>query len=316
VPVLMILMLVVFQLGYGFLFEARRSRHLKEMFGQYVPPALVEEMSRTGGHYDFSGESRELSVLFADIRNFTALSETLSAAELKALLNRFFTPMTRIIFDRRGTIDKYVGDMIMAFWGAPVRDADHAGHALAAALDMLRAMEDLREAFAREGLPPVAIGIGINSGVMNVGDMGSEYRRAYTVIGDAVNLASRLEGLTRFYGVDLVVGPRTRELATGFVYRRLDRVRVKGKQEAVEVFTPLCSVTELDEVLRQELDTHERALEYFWARDWEHARALFEELRTACPNTRIYALYLERIERLRDRALPEDWDGVYERREK
>lgn len=316
VPVLMILVLVVFQLGYGFLFEARRSRHLKEMFGQYVPPALVEEMSRTGGHYDFSGESRELSVLFADIRNFTALSETLSAAELKALLNRFFTPMTRIIFDRRGTIDKYVGDMIMAFWGAPVRDADHAGHALAAALDMLRAVEDLHEAFAREGLPPVAIGIGINSGVMNVGDMGSEYRRAYTVIGDAVNLASRLEGLTRFYGVDLVVGPRTRELATGFVYRRLDRVRVKGKQEAVEVFTPLCRVTELDEVLRQELDMHERALERFWARDWECAHALFEELRAACPNTGIYALYLERIERLRDRALPEDWDGVYERREK
>jgi adenylate cyclase len=315
-PVLMILSLAVFHLGYGFLFEARGRRQLKDMFGQYVPPALVEEMNRTGGRYDFAGESRELSVLFADIRNFTTLSETLSAADLKALLNRFFTPMTRIIFDRRGTIDKYVGDMIMAFWGAPVRDAGHAGHALAAALDMLRAMEALREEFAREGLPPIAIGIGINSGVMNVGDMGSQYRRAYTVIGDAVNLASRLEGLTRFYGVNLVVGPRTRELATDFVYRRLDRVRVKGKREAVEVFEPLCRIAELDAALRGELETHEQALERFWARDWERAHALFDALRAAHPQTALYALYLDRIGQLRTRALPDDWDGVYERREK
>ena len=153
--------------------------------------------------------------------------------------------MTRVIFDRRGTIDKYVGDMIMAFWGAPLRDAEHAEHAVAAALDMLRALTELRAEFAREGLPEIAIGIGINSGLMNVGDMGSHYRRAYTVIGDAVNLASRLEGLTKYYGVDLVVGPRTRELAPGFVYRRLDRVRVKGKREAVEVFAPLCRAQEL-----------------------------------------------------------------------
>jgi adenylate cyclase len=315
-PVLMILTLVVFQLGYGLLFEARSHRQLKDMFGQYVPPTLVEEMSRGGGHYGFAGESRELSVLFADIRNFTALSETLSAEALKALLNRFFTPMTRIIFDRRGTIDKYVGDMIMAFWGAPVRDPGHAGHALAAALDMLRAVEDLRAEFIREGLPPIAIGIGINSGVMNVGDMGSQYRRAYTVIGDSVNLASRLEGLTRFYGVNLVVGPRTRELAPEFAYRRLDRVRVKGKREAVEVFEPLCRLAELDEERRKELHAHEQALECFWARDWQGARARFESLRAAHPRTPVYEHYLERIGQLLDRDLPDDWDGVYERREK
>lgn len=315
-PVLMVLTLAVFHLGYGFLFEARSRRQLKDMFGQYVPPALVEEMSRAGGQYDFSGESRELSVLFADIRNFTALSETLSATDLKALLNRFFTPMTRIIFDRRGTIDKYVGDMIMAFWGAPLPDDEHAGHAIAAAMDMLAAVERLHEEFAREGLPLIRIGIGINSGVMNVGDMGSQYRRAYTVIGDAVNLASRLEGLTRYYGVSLVVGPRTRELAPEFAYRRLDRVRVKGKREAVEVFAPVCRMAELDAAQQEELELHERALECFWARDWDRAHALFAALDRAHPQTPVYGLYLERIAQLRNRALPEDWDGVYERREK
>ena len=316
VPILLVLHLAVLNLGYGFLFEARGRRQLKDMFGQYVPPALVEEMNRTGERYDFSGESRELTVLFADIRSFTTISEALSAADLKALLNRFFTPMTRIIFDRRGTIDKYVGDMIMAFWGAPVRDAEHADHAIAAALDMLEAVKALRIEFAREGLPEVSIGIGINSGTMNVGDMGSQYRRAYTVIGDAVNLASRLEGLTKYYGVDLVVGPHTRDLAADFVYRRLDRVRVKGKQQAVEVYTPVCRPVQLSEQLRAELAAHEQALEHFWRREWEQAHALFNELRLTYPQTALYALYLERIQQLRRRALPDDWDGVYERREK
>lgn len=315
-PVLLILGLAVLNLGYGFLFEARSRRQLKQMFGEYVPPALVDEMSRRGERYDFRGESRELSVLFADIRNFTTLSESLSASELKALLNRFFTPMTRIIFERRGTIDKYVGDMIMAFWGAPVQDAAHAEHAIGAALDMLRAVETLQNEFRQEGLPEISIGIGINSGIMNVGDMGSEYRRAYTVIGDAVNLASRLEGLTKYYGVHLVVGPHTRELAPGFAYQRLDRVRVKGKLTAVEVFTPLCRLDAMTDDMQRELTLHEQALMQFWAREWSLAERDFSTLQRSHPETRLYALYLERIAQLRERELPEDWDGVYERREK
>lgn len=315
-PLALVIALAVLNMVYGFLFETRSRQQLKSMFGQYVPPELVEEMSQQPEHFGFEGQSREMTVLFADIRGFTTLSESLPAHALKDLLHRFFTPMTRVIFDHRGTIDKYVGDMIMAFWGAPVRDARHAEHAIDAALGMLHALQDLRTALVREGLPEIVIGIGINSGVMNVGDMGSQYRRAYTVIGDAVNLASRLEGLTKYYGVNLVVGPRTRELAPDFVYRRLDRVRVKGKREAVEVFEPLCRRAELGDVLQQELDTHEQALRHFWARDWEPARTLFRTLHAAHPQTALYALYLERIERLRERTLPDDWDGVYERREK
>ena len=315
-PTLAIAAIMLFNLSYGFLGEARRRRQLKGMFGQYVPPQLVEEMSRNPGQFHAEGESREMSVLFADIRNFTTISESLGAGELKDLLNRFFTPMTETIFHHRGTIDKYVGDMIMAFWGAPLHDAQHADHAIQGALGMLAAADRLREQFLAEGLPEVNIGIGINSGVMNVGDMGSEYRRAYTVLGDAVNLASRLEGVTKYYGVRLVVGERTRELAPAFVYRTLDRVRVKGKQQGVTVYEPLGQLSELTPATDAWLQRHHAALEAFWNQDWEAAGRGFRELAAERPQDRLYSLYLERIEQLRRRELPPDWDGVFERREK
>lgn len=315
-PTLAIAAIMLFNLSYGFLGEARRRRQLKGMFGQYVPPQLVEEMSRNPRQYHAEGESREMSVLFADIRNFTTISESLGAGELKDLLNRFFTPMTETIFHHRGTIDKYVGDMIMAFWGAPLHDARHAGHAIEGALGMLAAADRLREQFLAEGLPEINIGIGINSGVMNVGDMGSQYRRAYTVLGDAVNLASRLEGVTKYYGVRLVVGERTRELAPDFVYRTLDRVRVKGKRQGVTVHEPLCAQTELTPEMHAWLQRHDAALAAFWNQDWETAEGGFHGLAAERPQDRLYGLYLERIEQLRRRELPPDWDGVFERREK
>jgi adenylate cyclase len=193
-----------------YLTEAHARQQLKSVFGQYVPPEIVDEMSRNPDE-DFSveGESREMSVLFCDIRSFTTISESLPADELKQLLNHFFTPMTRIIFERRGTIDKYVGDMIMAFWGAPVQDPGHRQHAVEAALEMLDQVVAMRPELSERNWPEINIGIGINTGMMNVGDMGSEYRRAYTVIGDAVNLGSRLEGLTKYYGVRLIVSETT-----------------------------------------------------------------------------------------------------------
>jgi len=305
-------------MAYGFLFEERSRRRLKDMFGQYVPPELVEELAADpDSAASMAGERREMTVLFADIRGFTAISETLSAAALKDLLNRFFTPMTRVIFEHRGTIDKYVGDMVMAFWGAPLADPEHARHAVAAALAMRNEAERLRADFRAEGLPDVDIGIGLNSGAMNVGNMGSDYRRSYTVLGDAVNLGSRLEGLTRFYGAGIVVGEETRAgQEDAFLFRRLDRVRVKGRSEPLTIHEPLCGREAATAALEEEVAAHERALDAYFARDWETARAAFAELADAHPGDGVYRLFLERMAETDAAALPADWDGVYRHQSK
>ena len=311
---LLVLLLVLANLTYGFLFEARGRRQLKSMFGQYVPPEIVEEMSRDPEAYSFEGETREMTVLFADIRNFTTISESLDAARLKEMLNRYFTPMTRTIFEHRGTVDKYVGDMIMAFWGAPLDDPDHAAHAVDAALGMLEESDALRPGFQRDGFPDVNIGIGINTGEMDVGDMGSEYRRAYTVLGDAVNLASRLEGTTKYYGARVVVGEETwRQTRERFLYRELDLVRVKGKERAIRVFEPLGRYESSSRSLRETVERHGRGLEAYRAQDWAAAEEVFSALHETHPDEPIYRLYLDRVAELKAAPPGPDWDGVYER---
>jgi adenylate cyclase len=314
---LLVAVLAVINMAYGFFGEFRGKRHLQGMFGQYVPPQLVQEMSENPEQYSFEGESREMTVLFADIRSFTTISEALSANDLKRMLNHFFTPMTRIIFDNRGTIDKYVGDMVMAFWGAPLEDRQHAAHAIDAALEMLREVERMKPEFQASGFPSIEIGIGVNSGIMNVGDMGSEYRRAYTVLGDAVNLASRLEGTTKYFRVSLVVGEETRRLAgDAYVFRELDLVRVKGKARAIHVFQPLCRCMDATDVLLAELAQHDEALACYRQQRWEQAEALFRQLHDQHPEVALYGLYLDRIAALRVTPPAGDWDGVYDRTEK
>ena len=314
IPVLVQLPIALFVgLLAQYLTEAHSRRQLKAVFGQYVPPEVVEEMSRNPDqNLSVDGESRELSVLFCDIRSFTTISESLAADELKKLLNHFFTPMTRIIFEKRGTIDKYVGDMIMAFWGAPVQNPAHSQHAVEAALAMLEKVDELRPEFAERNWPRVDIGIGINTGLMNVGDMGSEYRRAYTVIGDAVNLGSRLEGLTKYYGVRLIVSETTASGLDGLVLRCLDRVKVKGKQEPVTIYEPVGPAAGVSPELVREVDASNRAIQYYFAGKWEMARTAFHALRDAVPERKLYQLLLERIEELESHGVKEGWDGVIE----
>lgn len=316
-PALMVTSLSGFNLAYGFFMESKGRRHLKEMFGQYVPPQLVEEMSLQSDSFGFAGESREMSILFSDVRNFTTISEALSAAQLKAMLNELFTPLTRTIFDNRGTIDKYVGDMVMAFWGAPLRDERHAYHSVVTALAMISETERLQPHFQRLGFPPIKIGIGINTGTVNVGDMGSTYRRAYTVIGDAVNLASRLESVTKYYGVAIVVGEQTyTQTHEQIVYRELDLIRVKGKEQAVRIYEPLCLRSEASESLLEMVEQTSIALELYRTQQWGEAQALFARLLEERGEARLYRLYLERIATLAQQALPDTWDGVYERESK
>ncbi|MBL4572483.1 MAG: adenylate/guanylate cyclase domain-containing protein [Gammaproteobacteria bacterium] len=308
---ILILLVTMINLIYGFLSESQTRKTIKGMFDQYVPPAHIDSMLNDPDNYSFEGESKDLSVLFADIRNFTSISEALSATELKKLMNDFFTPITKIIFENNGTIDKYVGDMVMAFWGAPLEDLNHRENAIRGALLMLEKVDELRPVFKARGYPDVVIGIGINSGMMNVGDMGSIYRRSYTVLGDAVNLSSRLEGLTKFYGIKLLVGEAAIKGLDGFLFRHIDRVKVKGKIKAVDCYEPICELNKANAELTERVSEYHKALDYYFAQDWAGAESIFKALQENEPETLLYKVYLERIEVLRQQVLAEDWDGSF-----
>ncbi len=285
---LLILLVTAVNMIYGFLSESQTRRTIKGMFDQYVPPAHIDPMLQDPDNYTFEGESKELTVLFSDIRGFTTISEALSATELKTLLNDFFTPITEIIFKHNGTIDKYVGDMVMAFWGAPLDDPQHRENAIIAGLEMLEKVEELKEEFAARGYPEVNVGVGINTGLMNVGDMGSTYRRSYTVLGDVVNLGSRLEGLTKFYGIRLLFGKETARELPGFLSRLIDKVKVKGKHEAVECYQPICREVDADAALRASVVEYHEVLDCYHEQDWDGAEARLNDLLEKEPDTFLY----------------------------
>lgn len=309
-PIVLIILLWIFNISYGFLTENKRRRELKHIFGRYVPAEYIDQILLSQKGDLMAGTTKEMTVLFSDVRNFTQLSEQLSAHQVKTFLNTLFTPMTALIFKHKGTIDKYVGDLIMAFWGAPLEDLEHAEHAILAALAMLGAVKDLQTTFQAQGLPPVDIGIGLNSGPMHVGDMGSEYRRAYTVLGDGVNLASRIEALTKHYQVGLLVTDTTRALAPNIAYRPIDRIRVKGKQTGVDIYEPLGLATELTPPQQARLAEEEAAMAAYFAQDFPIAQQHFTDLQTKHPDHPHYTLLLERIKILIANPPPEDWDGV------
>ncbi len=308
---LMTIALFALNMSYGFFVESRSKRQLTTRFGEYVPPELVDVMAANPGKYSMEGRNEVLTVLFTDIRDFTSIAEGLDPRSLSAFMNEFLTAMSLVIRNQyRGTLDKYVGDQIMAFWGAPVADAQHARQAVAAGLAMLAALPKLNGEFRARGWPEVRIGVGINTGPMRVGDMGSRIRRAYTVMGDAVNLASRLEGLTKHYGVDALVGPSTRDAAKDFVYREVDRVRVKGKGEPVAIFEPLGVEDELGRERHEELKLWAQALKAYRAQNWEQAELVLFNLQRLYPSAPLYSFYAERVARYRQRLPEPGWDGV------
>lgn len=304
-------------LMYGFIFETRKRSQLKHMFGQYIPAQQVEKMSESSKSYGFEGESREMSVLFADIRNFTGISENMDPTVLKKFLNAYFTPMTKAIFEHGGTIDKYVGDMIMAFWGAPMENPRHALSAVIAGFEMLRISQELTETFKPLGVTDLHIGIGINSGKMNVGDMGSEYRRSYTVLGDSVNLSSRLESATKFYGTYFIISENTLKQCEGkVVCRHLDKVKVKGKKDAIDIYEPICMREHITPDIQAELKQLTQAQHAYFNAEWDEALNAFEQLHQTYPHCKLYSLYVDRIKTLRDSGVKAPWDGCFVRDEK
>ena len=309
--VLMTGVLVGFNMVYGYFIESHGKRLLSGLFGQYVPPELVDEMAKDPGAYSLEGESRELTVLFSDVRGFTTISEGLDPTQLTQLMNEYLTPMTHVIHQHRGTIDKYMGDAIMAFWGAPLHDPQHARHALLAGMEMLSKLEALQDHFKAKGWPPIKAGVGLNTGEMTVGNMGSEFRLAYTVMGDAVNLGSRLEGLTKEYGVQIMVSEFTLAAVPDFVYRELDRVRVKGKDRPVAIFEPICPQGEEPAGLLEELALYDVALCSYREQAWQQAAEQFAQLQTLHPQRYLYQVYAKRITYLRESPPGPDWDGSF-----
>ena len=293
-------------MSYGYLVESRSKRQLAELFGAYVPPELVDEMVIAPHRYNMRAATRELTVLFCDMRGFTALSETMAPTQLQALLNTVFSRLTTVIRINRGTIDKYMGDCVMAFWGAPVEAPDQAHLAVKAAVEMAQAVRQLNREYRLLGLPEISVGIGLNSGSMCVGDMGSALRRSYTVIGDEVNLGARLEGLSATYGVDIVVSQSTRALAPDFSWQELDCVRVKGKDRAVTIFTPLAHSAHQP----QELAMWPLALAAYRAQQWAACTVLLSNLHSLNADKFLYQLYAERVRSRQALAMRADWDGV------
>ena len=310
-PLLLIALTFMLHMTYGYFIESRGKRQLAHLFGQYIPPELVDEMSDSPSEFTLDGENRVMTVLFSDVRGFTTISEGMDPKQLTQLMNALLTPMTRVIHKNRGTIDKYMGDAIMAFWGAPLRDSEHARHALYAALGMMDELKIMQDEFRSRGWPEVNIGIGLNTGAMNVGNMGSEFRMAYTVLGDAVNLGSRLEGLTKFYGVNIIVSQSTRASIPEFTFRELDLVRVKGKNEPVAIFEPVGHKNDLEKNVKSELNRYKQALTGFRSQNWDKAEVDFFNLNRSDPDRKLYQIYLDRVVHFRDNPPGSNWDGAY-----
>lgn len=309
-PLLAVMLPWSFHVAWGYGLEARSKRQMAELFSHYVPPEIVARMAENPSGYTMKPMERELTVLFADVRGFTSVSEGLSPQELADWINEYLTAMSTSIREvHQGTLDKYIGDAVMAFWGAPVEDPAHAERATRAALDMHKRARALSARFEARGWPALAIGVGLNTGPMRVGDMGSAVRRAYTVMGDAVNLGSRLEGLTRTYGVDILIGPGTRQSLPDWICREVDRVRVKGKHEPVTIFEPLGASGEVSAAERARVDRWHAALALYRQQQWSAARRELAALEQEAPSP-LQRRYLDRLERWEAQPPGDDWDGV------
>ncbi len=301
-----------------FVSEFLQKQQIRKQFQSYLSPDLVAKLIKDPSLLKLGGEEKELSIMFTDVRGFTSISEHYGrdVQGLTSIMNRYMTAMTRTILETGGTLDKYIGDAQMAFWNAPLDETKHCKDAVKAALEMLGSLDGFNESIKEEGVPPFGMGIGINTGVVVVGNMGSEQRFDYTCLGDAVNLASRLEGQSKNYGVLIVLGPITAERVEGDYFTvELDCIAVKGKKEGVTIYTVFYnpkSIVDM-ETWKQDREYHNLMLAHYRKQEWDKAIDLISELKGSFAGgmDHYYDLWLERIEEMRNAGLPADWDGVF-----
>ena len=340
-PVFLIVSDFVALTFYKYFTEERTKRELKGTFEKYVSPSIVAEVLADPENIELGGKKMNLTVMFSDVRGFTTISEKLDPRALADLLNGYLTPMTQLVFKNKGTLDKYMGDAIMAFWGAPISFSDHAEHACRCALQMLDELKVLQADYRAKGFPEIDIGIGLNSGDMSVGNMGSDSVRSYTVMGDAVNLGSRLEGINKQYGTRIVISEFTYQaVKEKFVTRELDWVRVKGKLQPVRIFelvaerndptaraaarkspaptnstnstnNPNVEMLEIRGNIAQCLASFDEGFVLYHQRDFANAVIAFEKALYHLPDDAPSQLYIERCRDYLALAPPGDWDGVF-----
>ncbi|MBI4345488.1 MAG: adenylate/guanylate cyclase domain-containing protein, partial [Elusimicrobia bacterium] len=299
--------------AYNYVVEGRERRYIKRAFGLYLSPEVVDRIADDPKSLKLAGERREISLFFSDIEGFTTLSETLEPERLAAVMNEYLTAMTDIILESGGTLDKYIGDAIMAFWNAPLDCSDHAVRACRAALLNQEKMAELRLRFKAQGLPPLRVRIGLNTGLASVGNMGSTKRFSYTAMGDEVNLASRLEGVNKQYGTFILLSENTRRLAADAIEtRELDFIKVKGKNKPMRVYELLGLKGSVDSERLARARGFEEGLAAYRARRFDEAERVWRGLEGDEPA----GFFLERIERLRAEPPAADWDGSYALKEK
>ncbi|HET7770273.1 MAG TPA: adenylate/guanylate cyclase domain-containing protein [Chloroflexota bacterium] len=298
---------------YRIVIEQAEQRATKGVMGKYLSPAVMHEVLKDPDGLKLGGEKREMSVLFSDIRGFTSVSEKMDPQELVHFLNEYLTEMTNIVFEHQGVLDKYMGDAIMAFWGAPTHQPDHAEQACRTAFHMMRRLRELQPGWSERGLPPLNIGVGVNTGFMTAGNVGSKMRFDYTVMGDSVNLGSRLEGVNKEYGTNIIISDGTyQHIQDKFAVRFLDLIAVKGKKEPTAIYE---LIAPLDVAAAQPkpgfLDTWEIAIGHYKAQRFDDAKAAFERVLAISPDDGPALAYLERCDEMAAAPPGVEWDGVF-----
>lgn len=309
-PLLVVMLSYIVSLAFKLFHEERQKSWIKKAFGHYLAPDVIEQLLAHPEKLKLGGQRKEMSIMFSDIRNFTSLSEKMDAEDLVKLLNTYLTRVTTSIIEQKGTVDKYIGDAVMAFWNAPLDDKDHAVNACHTALIMLEIITTLK----KEIDAPIDIGVGINSGEVVVGNIGSTQRFDYTVIGDNVNLASRLEGLCKTYGVRIVISEHTKKLiGEHFITRKLDNVAVKGKEKPVVIYELVAAKSAK---IPEFVTAFEQGLEYYFDQQWSKAIVSFKAVLTVKPDDKSAQLFIARSEEYTKNPPEKGWSGAYIAKEK